>query len=188
MKISFTKSAMLAAGLLVMASAVPASAQEGRVRAGILNCEGPGQVSFIVGSVTEMGCIFKPEYGHPQRYNAKITRIGVDIGVTTANALAWAVFAPTKRIGPGEIAGGYGGVAAGAAIVVGGTANVLLGGSNNSVALQPLSLVGSRGANVVAGIAGLDLYSADGRMERGHPHYRHHHHHRGHKKAMKKGM
>ncbi len=181
MKISFTKSAMLAAGLLVMASAVPASAQDGRVRVGVLNCEGPGQTSFIVGSVTELGCIFKPEYGHPQRYNARITRIGVDIGVTTANALAWAVFAPTKRLGPGEIAGGYGGVAAGAAIGVGGTANVLLGGSNNSVALQPLSFVGSRGANVVAGVAGLDLFSADGRPERGHPHYRHHRHHKKHK-------
>lgn len=176
MKISFTKSAMLAAGLLAIAAAVPANAQDGRVRAGVLNCEGPGQTSFIFGSVTEMGCVFKPEYGQPQRYHAKITRFGLDIGVTTANALAWAVFAPTKRIGPGEIAGGYGGVAAGAAVVVGGTANVLLGGSHNSVALQPLSLVGSRGANVVAGIAGLDLYAVEGRP------VRHHRHHRGHKK------
>jgi hypothetical protein len=157
MKLNFTKSAMLAAGMLALAAAVPANAQDGRVRVGMLSCEGPGQTSFIVGSVTQMACVFKPELGKPERYDAKITRVGVDIGVTTANALAWAVFAPTKRIGPGEIAGGYGGVAAGAAIVVGGTANVLFGGSNNSVALQPLSLTGSRGANVVAGVAGLDL-------------------------------
>lgn len=165
MKFSFTKGSMIAAGLLAIAAVTPASAQDGRVRVGMLNCEGPGQTSFIVGSVTTMSCVFRPDGGKPEKYNAKITRVGVDIGVTTANALAWAVFAPTKKIGPGEIAGGYGGVAAGAAIVVGGTANVLLGGSNNSVALQPVSLVGSRGANVVAGIAGLDL-TAVGRRSR----------------------
>jgi hypothetical protein len=146
----------------------------------MLSCEGPGQTSFIVGSVTEMRCVFRPERGQPQWYNARISRIGLDVGVTEANALAWGVFAPTKRIGPGEIAGGYGGVAAGAAVVVGGTANVLVGGSNNSVALQPLSLTGSRGLNAVAGIAHLELVSA-GPAPRGHyRHYRHHRHHRHH--------
>ena len=157
MKLSLTKGSLIAAGLLALAAATPASAQDGRVRVGMLNCAGPGQTSYIIGSVTMMKCTFKPDGGRPEAYNAKITRVGVDIGVTTENALAWAVRAPTKRIGPGELAGKYGGVAAGAAIGVGGTANVLLGGSNNSVALQPVSLTGSRGANVVAGVAGLDL-------------------------------
>ncbi len=161
MTLSFTKGALLAAGLVAL-SAIPAAAQNGQVRVGILNCEGPGQTSFIVGSITEMGCVFKPERGRPERYSARISRAGIDIGVTTANALAWAVFAPTQKIGPGEIAGNYGGVAAGAAIVVGGTANVLFGGSNNSVALQPLSLTGSRGANVVVGVAGLELRALSG--------------------------
>ncbi len=160
MKLSLTKGSMIAAGLLALAAATPASAQDGRVRVGVLNCSGPGQTSYIIGSVTTMQCVFKPDAGRPENYAAKITRVGVDIGVTTENALAWVVWAPTRRIGPGEIAGRYGGVAAGAAVVVGGTANVLLGGSDNSVALQPLSLTGSRGANVVAGIAGLDLMSA----------------------------
>ena len=156
MKLSFTKS-LIAAGLLAVAAAAPAAAQDGRVRVGMLMCNGPGQTSFIVGSVTTMSCVFKPQVGRAERYNARITRVGVDIGVTTENALAWAVWAPTRKIGPGELTGKFGGVAAGAAIVVGGTANVLLGGSNNSVALQPLSLQGSRGANVVAGVAGMDL-------------------------------
>lgn len=155
------KASMLAAGLLAIAAIAPANAQNGRVRVGMLNCSGPGQTSFIVGSITEMGCVFTPDGGpRAERYNARISRAGIDIGVTTENALAWVVWAPTKRIGPGELAGKFGGVAAGAAIVVGGTANVLLGGSDNSVALQPLSLVGSRGANVVVGVAGLDLTAA----------------------------
>jgi hypothetical protein len=176
MKLSLITSSVLAVGLAI-AAAAPASAQEGRVRAGMLNCEGPGQTSFIVGSVTEMRCMFKPEMGRPQWYNARISRIGLDVGVTQANALAWGVFAPTKRIGPGEIAGGYGGVAAGAAVGVGGTANVLVGGSNNSVALQPLSLTGSRGLNAVAGIAHLELTSVVGPgPRRHHRHHRRHHH------------
>jgi hypothetical protein len=160
MKLSLTKGSLIAAGLLALAAATPASAQDGRVRVGMLNCAGPGQTSYIIGSVTMMKCTFKPDGGRPEAYNAKITRVGVDIGVTTENALAWVVWAPTKKIGPGELTGKFGGVAAGAAIGVGGTANVLLGGSNNSVALQPLSLTGSRGANVVAGVAGMDLDAA----------------------------
>src|SRR6187399_1279322 len=110
-----------AAALVVagMAAVTPASAQE-RVRAGTLQCEGGGQTSYVIGSVTEMFCVFVPEYGPAQRYRATIRRFGGDIGMTTRNALAWAVLAPTKRIGPGEIAGVYGGVAAAAAFGVGG--------------------------------------------------------------------
>jgi len=174
MKFSLITSSVLAVGLAI-AAAAPASAQNGRVRAGLLSCEGPGQTSFIVGSVTEMQCVFKPEFGGPQWYRARISRIGLDVGLTQANALAWGVFAPTKRVGPGEIAGGYGGVAAGAAVGVGGTANVLVGGSGNSVALQPLSLTGSRGLNAVAGIAHLELTPLPPPPRR-HVRHRHHRH------------
>jgi hypothetical protein len=144
------------AALLALVAATPADAQS-RVRAGTLNCSGGGQTSFIVGSVTELNCVFTPNSGGRERYTAVIRRFGLDVGATTANALAWAVLAPTRRIGRGEIAGWYGGIAAGAAVGVGGTANLLVGGSNNTFALQPLSLQGSRGVNVAAGIAGLEL-------------------------------
>jgi hypothetical protein len=132
----------------------------------MLNCQGGGQTSYVLGSVTQMNCVFRPDVGRPENYTATIRRYGVDLGMTTENALAWAVMAPTARLGRGEIAGGYGGVAAGATFGVGGTANVLLGGSNNSVALQPLSLQGMRGANVVATIAGMDLVPAGPRKRR----------------------
>jgi hypothetical protein len=144
----------IGAALLAVVAATPANAL---VRAGTLDCRGGGQTSFIIGSVTEMGCIFTPNFGRRQRYVARISRFGLDVGATSENALAWAVLAPTRRIGRGEIAGSYGGVAAGATVGVGGNANVLVGGSNNTFALQPLSLQGSRGINVTAGIAGLEL-------------------------------
>ncbi len=58
---------------------------------------------------------------------------------------------------PGSLAGNYGGVTAGATVGVGLGANVLVGGSNNSIALQPLSIEGNTGLNVAAGIADITL-------------------------------
>jgi hypothetical protein len=46
------------------------------------------------------------------------------------------------------------------AIGVGAGANVLVGGSNNSVALQPLSIEGQVGVNLALGIAALTLVAA----------------------------
>jgi hypothetical protein len=150
------KAAAAAAALLGIAFVTSVNAQE-RVRAGTLRCEGGGQTSYVIGSVTEMSCVFVPDYGRPQSYRATIRRFGGDIGMTTRNALAWAVLAPTKRIGPGEIAGVYGGVAAAAAFGIGGAVNVLFGGSYNSYALQPLSFQGTNGFNAAGGIASLEL-------------------------------
>lgn len=156
MRIDLKYAAVLGAALLGIAVASPAGAQE-RARVGLLNCSGPGQTSYIIGSVTEFSCVFRPDYGRPERYTATVRRFGADLGVTTSNALAWSVFAPTRQLGYGAIAGTYGGVAAAAAFGVGGAVNVLVGGSNNSYALQPISLQGSTGVNVAGGLAGLEL-------------------------------
>jgi hypothetical protein len=67
------------------------------------------------------------------------------------------VFAPTRDIGPGDLAGNYGGMTAEAAVGVGGNANVLVGGSNSSIALQPLSLEGQTGLNLAVGVGALEL-------------------------------
>ena len=47
-----------------------------------------------------------------------------------------------------------------AGFVVGGGANVLMGGSGRTVALQPLSLQGSLAFNVVLGVSSLKLRPA----------------------------
>ena len=144
--------AALAALALVFA---PASAQQ--VQAGVLECRGGESISFIVGSVSEFTCIYRPNFGPAQAYRARLTRAGVDVGVTAVSGLAWGVFAPTNQIGLGDLSGNYGGATAGGAFVVGAGANVMYGGSNNSFALQPLSLEGQVGLNVYAGVAGLEL-------------------------------
>src|SRR5262245_45848139 len=145
MRLDLRSLAVASVAVLGIAAATPADAQGGRARVGTLNCQGGGQSSWVFGSTTQMNCVFRPESGRPERYVATIRRYGVDIGMTTENALAWWVLAPTQRIGRGEIAGGYGGVAAGATVGVGGTVNVLVGGSNNSYTLQPVNVQGSRG-------------------------------------------
>jgi uncharacterized protein DUF992 len=146
----------IAAVALVALAAGEASAQS-RVQAGALECRGLGTTSFIIGSVHELECVFRSDYGPPVRYHGLVRKLGVDIGFTEQSALGWVVFAPTRQIGPGDLAGNYAGVSAGAAVGIGVGANALIGGSNNSFALQPLSVEGQTGINVSAGIADLEL-------------------------------
>jgi hypothetical protein len=144
------------AGLVLLAVApAPASAQQ--IQAGVLECTGGETVGFVIGSVTELNCVFRPDVGPRQVYRATIRRAGVDLGATAVSSLVWGVFAPTQQIGLGDLSGNYGGVTAGATVGAGLGANVLYGGSNNSFALQPLSVGGQVGLNVFAGIAGMEL-------------------------------
>lgn len=147
----------VALAALVAVSTSTAMAQS-RVRIGVLECRGVS-TSFVIGSVTDLRCVFRGEFGE-HRYVANIQKIGVDINLPSDIAVAWAVFAPTQRIGPGDLAGNYAGVAANATIGVGLGANALIGGSNNTFALQPLSLQGQTGLGIAAGIAGLALRPA----------------------------
>src|SRR4051794_21162330 len=78
-------------------------------RAGILQCQGGQNVGFVVGSVTSLECVFRSEGRRPEPYIATVRRYGVDLGFTDQTRLAWAVNAPTGRIGRGELARNYGG-------------------------------------------------------------------------------
>ena len=156
-------SALLTLALLVF-SAGSASAQS-RVEAGVLSCRG-ATTSFILGSVTDLGCIFRRGNGQTFRYRGVIRRYGVDIGIYQTQAIEWAVYAPTYLIGPGDLRGAYAGVSAGASIGRGLGGNALLGGSNDTIALQPLSVQGQSGLSVAAGIAGLSLYDAGKAVKR----------------------
>ena len=70
--------------------------------------------------------------------------------------MVWAVFTNTVA-GQGFLAGDYYGATGEVTIAGGLGANVLVGGSNRSVALQPLSLTGQVGLNLAVGIAALHL-------------------------------
>jgi hypothetical protein len=134
------------------------TAAQAAVAAGALTCRGGGAVGMVVTSLHRFDCIFRPAGGgSPQHYEATIRKVGLDLGVTRGEAIEWLVFAPTGRVGPGNLAGSYGGVQAGASVGVGVGANGLVGGLNNSFALQPVSVEVQKGLNVSGGLAGLEL-------------------------------
>jgi hypothetical protein len=147
------------AALLLAASFAGTHAQQPmqRVQVGILECRGGASVGFIVGSVTNLGCVLRADGMPEDRYIATISKLGVDLGITQESALAWGVFAPSARLGPGDLSGTYVGAQGSAAFGVGAGGNVLVGGSANSVALQPLSVQGQVGLSVAAGLASLEL-------------------------------
>ena len=144
------------AATALTASLAVASAQE-RVQVGVLECRGGASIGFIVGSVTNLGCVLRIDGVPEDRYVATIRKVGVDLGITSETALAWGVFAPTRQLGPGDLSGNYAGAQGSATIGVGAGGNVLVGGSNNSIALQPLSLQGQVGLSVAAGLESLEL-------------------------------
>ena len=147
------------------------------VRAGILQCQGGQNVGFVVGSVTSLECVFQSEGRRPEPYIATVRRYGLDIGFTEQTKFSWAVNAPTGRVGRGDLAGNYGGVGANASVGVGGGGNFLVGGPQNSYALQPVSVQGQTGLNVAAGVADIELQPV--RFGHGDPrgHTRRHHRH-----------
>jgi hypothetical protein len=155
MRRSFLLAGLAAASLV--ASVASTSAQSGLVQIGVLECRGGASVGFIVGSVTNLGCVLRADGRPEDRYVATIRKVGLDIGITQETALAWGVFAPVNRLGPGDLAGNYAGAQGSASVGVGLGGNVLVGGSNNSIALQPLSLQGQVGLNIAAGLESLEL-------------------------------
>ena len=128
-----------------------------RVQVGILECRGGASIGFIVGSVTNLGCVLRVEGMPEDRYVATIRKVGLDLGITEESALAWGVYAPVARLGPGDLSGNYAGAQGSAAVGVGVGGNALVGGSNNSIALQPLSVQGQVGLSVAAGLESLEL-------------------------------
>jgi hypothetical protein len=153
---------MVVAGLLALvASVAPAEAPaQSGVKVGMLTCNVASGWGLIFGSSKDVNCSFAPAQGKDERYKGNIYKFGADIGYSHAAVMAWSVWAPTTSMAPGALAGDYGGVTAGAAAGVGVGANVLVGGFNKSFTLQPLSVEGSVGLNVAAGIAGLKLEAA----------------------------
>ncbi|MBN9149400.1 MULTISPECIES: DUF992 domain-containing protein [unclassified Nitrobacter] len=147
----------VAAALVVSLAGALAQQPGERVKVGVLECRGGASVGFIVGSVTHLGCVFHMNGMPEDRYVATIRKVGVDLGITEESALAWAVYAPVARLGPGDLSGDYAGAQGSASVGIGLGGNVLIGGSANSIALQPLSIQGQVGLNIAAGLAALEL-------------------------------
>jgi hypothetical protein len=152
---------LVAAGVCILTFGLtaPAFAQRHSIRVGGLTCDTGLRVGLLVGSRQRMRCVFRSSSGgFHYRYSCRITRLGLDVGVSGGGRLFWAVFAPTSHIGPGALRGRYVGATGNAAVGVGLGANVLIGGSHRTISLQPLSIEGQFGVNLALGVAGLTLY------------------------------
>jgi hypothetical protein len=157
MKLHLMMGAAIAVASLAFTSA--ANAAPHGVRVGDLTCNVASGWGFVFGSSKDLHCTYRGN-GHMEHYTGSISKFGVDIGYTGGEVLVWGVFAPTSDIRQGALQGDYAGATAQATVGVGLGANVLVGGLDKSIALQPLSISGEKGLNVAAGIGSISLHSA----------------------------
>lgn len=131
------------------------------LKVGMLSCTLSPTVGLLFGGLQTVACQFLPDGPYPsEAYVGTFGTLGLDIGVVAVGGLAWQVYNGTS--GPlihalaGTYVGGSGEVGAG----VGVGANVLFGGSNRTIALQPVSLEGEVAINLELGVSTLTLRPA----------------------------
>ena len=156
----FSAFAALAVAAAVTMPAPSMAQGRERTKVGSLTCDISAGIGLIITSKKHLTCMFTPSQPGPREvYTGSITKFGLDLGVTAGGEMIWAVYAPSNRRF-GALAGHYAGATAEATVGAGVGANVLVGGSNRTITLQPVSVQGQAGLNVAAGVAGLDLQPA----------------------------
>ena len=144
---------------VAIVSSDPAAAQQvtAQAKAGVLTCDVSAGIGLIIASQKQISCAFAPEgSGRREDYDGYIAKFGLDLGLTSGGFMVWSVFTETVA-GPGFLAGDYYGASGEVTVAAGLGANVLVGGSNRTVALQPISISGQRGLNLAVGVAALHL-------------------------------
>jgi hypothetical protein len=151
---------VIRAAVIALAAASVDSAAAQQIRAGILNCDVSAGIGLIIGSQKQVSCMYQPELpGPPEAYVGSFTKFGLDIGATGGGVLIWGVYTSSTP-GPGFLAGNYIGATADVTVAAGLGANVLVGGSSRTIALQPLSVSSQTGLNLAVGIGDLSLVPA----------------------------
>jgi hypothetical protein len=151
------------ASLACAALLFPLSAGAAQLEVGKLDCDISAGVGMILESKQTVSCTFTPSPSHPgptQTYKGSIDEFGLAIGDVKAGRMIWLVSSVNGQPLSG-LQGTYRGVEADASLGLGGGAKVLVGGSQDSVSLQPLSLEGEEGVNVAIGVASLKLSAVD---------------------------
>ena len=151
---TFIKLAAATAVALPIATAAYADA---RIEVGILTCEVEAGVGLIVTSKKNMSCTFDAIDDFSESYTGNVRKFGIDIGETDYTTIKWAVFAPTNELESGALEGTYVGLSAEASLGAGLGANALIGGFDQSIALQPFSGQVQQGLNIAAGIGTMTL-------------------------------
>ena len=153
----------VAAFVLFAVLGAPANAQSrpAWTQAGMLRCVVNPSIGFIIAGHQSMECRFTQNPPlPPQAYEGALNMIGLNIGISAGGVFGWAVLAPTVGIPAGALAGEYVGASGDIGLGLGAGANVLVGGSARTFALQPISLEGSIAVDVALGVSALKLRPA----------------------------
>jgi hypothetical protein len=155
MKKSIRVTIAVAASLLLLLSHNPTAHAQG-VKAGVLKCQVAGGFGYIVGSSRVIRCTYSSKPGYSEDYIGTLSIIGLDLGYIATATLVWAVFAPTEDLGLGALAGSYAGASVRATAGLGVGVNVMTG-FKNAIMLQPVSVEGSSGLYLGAGVDSMSL-------------------------------
>lgn len=146
----------LTSSLSTIAFSAPAG-----VKVGVLTCNVAGGVD-LVRSNHALSCSYHGTGSDTaEHYIGHISSIGVNLGYTEDAKIVWTVFAPSSDFKAKALQGEYVGVTAGASVGVGGNANVLVGGLDKSISLEPVSFEGSEGISIAAGVSSIKLTATD---------------------------
>lgn len=149
--------ALAIAGAVLFAGGVfsgPVEAAEGsHVKIGVLTCAAGPKIGLLITSAEKIECTFEPSGAEAEQYYGRIRNFGLDIGVTAGSVIVWGVLAAQDDYAAGSLAGEYVGVSAEQTVVLGLGANVLVGGSDDSLILQPLSVQAQAGLNLAVGVS-----------------------------------
>ncbi len=155
------KIALAVSALALSGAFLPTSSHaQGTVKVGTLRCNVSAGLGLVITSSRDMNCTFRPSRGPTEAYRGTVRRFGLDIGATTRGVLVWGVVAETRRPARGALAGEYVGATAEATAGVGLGVNALVGGSDQTYSLQPISVEGQLGLNLAAGVAQMTLVNA----------------------------
>ena len=136
------RTVITSAALVLAALTGSAQAQE-RIQAGSLTCDVSAGIGLIIGSQRNVSCTFTPSVARADRVLHRHDLQARRRHRRHRGRRSWSgssLLRPTARLArwPGNYVGG----SAEASVVAGIGANALVGGSNRSVALQPLSVLG----------------------------------------------
>ncbi len=135
-----------------------AEQDDGRLEVGYLNCSMVDGANFVVYSTQEFICSFEnPVSNEEELYAMEIRKFGVDLSVTDEETLRWAVVAPSTFEESGVLEGRYGGASADAAVGYSIGARALVGGGEDSIALQPVSVSTGEGLGAAIGVEQMTL-------------------------------
>ena len=157
---SWRTTAFKSAGLAAIVALAPIGAMaQNSTQVGTLACDVSAGLGLFVVEKQTLSCVFTQDSG-AENYVGSIDEFGVALGEVKAGHLVWGVLAAASGLPKGALDGTYTGIGANASIGLGAGANVLVGGSERTLSLQPISVEGEAGINIAGGVTTVKLTHA----------------------------